>query len=149
VTSEGFAALRRLIEGESQHVSELSQHRLQKAFNAAERALTESSLLRDRSQELFLQNCEKKLRTSSKSKVVGAARVMSYRDIIEKRSTQETIKTTKSRSDAGRQAPSVRKRPLAVSGQASRKRGRQGELQQAIQEIASSEMGNYCHVFEL
>ena len=54
---------------------------MQKAFNAAERALTESSLLRDRSQELFLQNCEKKLRVSTNSKVVGTVRVMSYRDI--------------------------------------------------------------------
>ncbi|OAP56314.1 hypothetical protein AYL99_09493 [Fonsecaea erecta] len=149
VTSEDFAALRRLIEGESQQVSELSQHRLQEAFNAAERALTESSLLRDRSQELFLQNCEKKLRQSTRSTVIGTARVMSYRDIVVKRSTQETIKTTEPRSDAGRQGPSVSRHPSTVSSKAPRKRGRQGELEQAIQEIDRSEIGNYCHVFEL
>ena len=109
MTSEGFAALRRRIEGESQKVSELSQYRLQKAFNAAERALAESSLLRDRSQELFLQNCEKKLRVSTKSKVVGTARVMGYRDIVEKRSMQETTKIREAGSDAGRQVSSVGK----------------------------------------
>jgi hypothetical protein len=67
VISEGFAVLRRLIESESPQVGELNQHRIQKTFNAAERALTEGSLLRDRSQELFLQNCEKKLRQSTRN----------------------------------------------------------------------------------
>ena len=132
VTSEGFAALRRLIECESQQVSELSQRRMQKALNAAERALTESSLLRDRSQELFLQNCEKKLRVSTKSKVVETARVMSYQDIIEKRSAKEIMKTAGSGTGARRQVPTVGKRSLPVSNQAPRKRRRQGELQQAI-----------------
>jgi hypothetical protein len=149
VTSEGFAALRRLIEGESQQVSELSQHRMQKALNAAERALTESSLLRDRSEELFLQNCEKKLRQSTRSTVVGTARVMSYRDIVEKRSMQETITTTEPGSDARVQGQSVSRHPSTVSSKAPRKRGRQGELEQAIQEIDRSDIGNYCHVFEL
>src|ERR1700743_2135485 len=82
VTSKGFVPPRRLIGSAPQQVSKLSLHRMQKAFNAAERALTESSLLRDRSQELFLQNCEKKLRVSTNSKVVGTVCVMSYRDIL-------------------------------------------------------------------
>ncbi|KAK5240825.1 hypothetical protein LTS06_012336, partial [Exophiala xenobiotica] len=82
---------------------------MQKAFDAAERASTESSLLRDRGPELvFLQNCEKRLRQSTKSKVVGSrtARVVTYWDILEKRSTQETIKTPEPGSDAGRRVPS-------------------------------------------
>ncbi|KAK5240859.1 hypothetical protein LTR40_007561, partial [Exophiala xenobiotica] len=80
---------------------------MQKAFDAAERALTESSLLRDRGPEpVFLQNFEKKLGQSTISKVVGSrtARVMTYRDILEKRSTQETIKTPEPASDAGRRS---------------------------------------------
>lgn len=146
VTSEGFASLRRLIEGESQHASELSQRRMQKALNAAERALTESALLRDRGQELFLQNCEKKLRTSTKSKVVGTARVMSYQDIVDKRSAQETTAIATTRSGATCQISTSNKRALPVT---PRKRKWQGELEQAKREIASWDMHSYCHVFEL
>jgi hypothetical protein len=132
VTFEGFAALRRLTEDKSQEVSELSQHRIQKALNDAERALTESSLLRDRSQGLFLQNCEKKLRQSTRSTVVGTARVMSHRDIIEKRSTLELGKATGPGPDSGVQGPSVSRCPSTFSSKAPGKRGRQGELEQAI-----------------
>nr|KAK5447353.1 hypothetical protein LTR18_002932 [Exophiala xenobiotica] len=114
---------------------------MQKAFDAAERASTESSLLRDRSQELvFLQNCEKKLRQSTKSKVVGTARVMTYRDILEKRSTQETIKTPEPGSDAGRQVPNVSKNSLPVSDEAQ-----ESVDDREILEIDSSDTRSSCH----
>ena len=61
-TAEGFVALRRLVEGECQHGNELVQPRRQKVFNAAERAMTNCTLLEDQRQALSLQDRERKIR---------------------------------------------------------------------------------------
>ena len=145
VTSEGFIALRRLIEGEFQHVSELNQHRMQKAFNAAEQAMIERTLLRDRTQELFQQNCEKKTRTSVKSTIVGTARVMSYEDIVDRQSEKKATSTSK----VTQGGIATRKRRAPATEQASNKRSRQAEAQQAVRYVDSSHMQRFCHVFEL
>ena len=145
VTAEGFTALRRLIEGESQYTSELNQHRMQKAFNAAERAMTSCTLLEDQRRALFLQNCERKTRVSTKSRVVGTAKVMSYQEIVEQESEQaEPITRTAVSAHRGMTA---RKHRVAVTDRAPEKR--QVELRQAIRDINRSDMHNYCHVFEI
>jgi DDE superfamily endonuclease len=88
VTTESFAALRCLIEGESSHLDRQHQHRMKKALNAGERAMAECGLLSEERQNLRQQNCEKKTRASARSTVVGTARVMSYEDIVEARRRQ-------------------------------------------------------------
>lgn len=146
-TAEGLAALRRLIEGEGYSETEVHQSRLRKVFNAAEQAMANCTLLEDERRNLFLQNCERKTRVSTKSKVVGTARVMSYQDIVDRRDHPPSAAPAASRSE--RQDTAVSKRRVAAGGHMTNKRSRQGELQQAIQEIDSSHMRNHCHVFQI
>jgi hypothetical protein len=143
VTSEGFSALRHLIEGESQGLSELDNHRIQNALNAAERAIADRGLLLDENRLLFEQNCEKQTRASTMSRAVGTAKVMSYQEIEEARRKHD-----KAVVNVGTQSKTVGKRRAQSSPQVSVKRVRLTELEQAIRENESSKMRDYCHVFE-
>jgi hypothetical protein len=60
--------------------------------NAAEKAFAERALLLDENRVLFEQNNESNIRQSTRSTVVGKAKVMSYEDIVEtqaKRNSKE------------------------------------------------------------
>lgn len=85
VTSEAFAALRCMIEGDSRHLDKSHQHIMEKALNVGERAMAECGLLSEERQALRQQNSEKKTRASARSMVVGAAKVMIYKDILQAR----------------------------------------------------------------
>jgi hypothetical protein len=85
VIAEALVSLRSVIEQDADALNEPSKRRLQKLANAAQVSFTECALLRDENQLLFKQNDEAKRRRSSKSTVVGKAKVMSYEDIEEAR----------------------------------------------------------------
>jgi len=55
---------------------------VQKIANAAENAFAKQAILLDENMLLFEQNNEKTIWTSTKSTVIGTAKVLSYKDII-------------------------------------------------------------------
>lgn len=58
-----------------------SKYYVQKLANTAERAFTDRALLLDENLNLFKQNNEAKCRQSTRSIVVGKAKIISYEDI--------------------------------------------------------------------
>jgi len=83
VTAEILTSLRSLIEQGSHMLDESSRYYVQKLANAAERAFADRALLLDENLNLFKQNNERECRQSTRSTVVGKAKVMSYEDIVE------------------------------------------------------------------
>jgi hypothetical protein len=144
VTSETFAALRCLIEGESCHLDQRHQHWMAKALNAGEWAMAECGLLSDEKQALMQQNCEKKIRASTRSTVVGTAKVMSYQEIVEAQRGQGTKP-----SKVGKRQIAKGKDRVVIGERASNALSRAGEIEKAAREIKDSDLRNHCHVFAL
>jgi hypothetical protein len=116
VTAEALTSLHNLIEQEAHALDVMSQQRLQKFAKAAQISFAECALLQDENQLLFKQNNEAKRRKSTKSTVVGKAKVMSYEDIVEareKRASKEAAKeATKDASAASGKRGRKRKNPI-------------------------------------
>jgi DDE superfamily endonuclease len=98
VNAEGFETVRKELEQASQHLDAAGKHRLQKLANAGERAIADRVLLVEENRILFDQNNEKMSRSSTKSTVVGTARIMSYDDIMEAQRKREAKKPGASRA---------------------------------------------------
>jgi hypothetical protein len=85
VSVEGLASLHNLIKQDAHTLNGTSIQRLerhvQKLANAAQASFAESALLHDRNQMLIRMNNEAKVRRSTKSIVLGKAKVMSFEDI--------------------------------------------------------------------
>ena len=116
---------------------------MQKLFNAAEKALTGCALLLDKNRVLFEQNNESRSRQSTRSTVIGKAKVMSYEDIVEaqrKRDMKEAGVAGGSRRSS--------KRKSAASAHMPRKRSRKQELEEAQLEVEAFGMGDYCSVLQ-
>jgi hypothetical protein len=99
VSAEALMSLHNLIKQDAHTLNETSiqrlQRHIQKLANAAQISFAESALLRDQNQFLTTINNEAKVRRSTKSIVLGKAKVMSYEDIEEariKRTAKEAIK---------------------------------------------------------
>ena len=89
VSAEGLTSLHNLIKQDAHTLNETStqrqQKRVQKLANAAQISFAENALLRDQNQFLTIISNEVKVRRSTRSIVLGKARVMSYEDIEEAR----------------------------------------------------------------
>jgi hypothetical protein len=127
VTAEALLSLRGLIEQDAHKVDEASkqrlQRRLQKFSNAAQIFLAERTLLQDENQLLFKQNNEAKVRRSTKSTVIGKAKVMSWEDIEEareKRAAKEQAAADK--RDRGQQKRAAKEQATTDKGKRARKR---------------------------
>lgn len=88
VTTEALTSLHGLIEQDTHALDERSKQRLRKFANAAQISFAERALLADENELLFKQNSEAKVRRSTKSIVVGKAKVMSYEDIEKERANR-------------------------------------------------------------
>jgi hypothetical protein len=81
----GISALRDIIRRDAQDLDSGSQRRLQKHVQklskAAEVSFVEHTLLEQRNEFLQRTNSEARVRRSTRSKVIGTARVMSYEDL--------------------------------------------------------------------
>ena len=116
VTAEALTSLHSLIEQDTHALDETSkqrlQRRLQKFANAAQISFAERALLADENRLLFKQNNEAKVRRSTKSTVVGKAKVMSYEDIEDaraKRAAKEEATAGKGKRGRKRKSPAVRR----------------------------------------
>ena len=84
-SAEGLASLQNLIKQDAHTLNKASIQRLerhvQKLANAAQISFAERDLLHDRNQMLIRMNNEAKVRRSTRSVVLGKAKVMSFEDI--------------------------------------------------------------------
>ena len=83
VTADTLNSLRGLVERDTHALDYESKLRLEKLLNAAQISFAERALLEDDNQLLVKQNDEAKRRRSTKSTVLGKAKVMSYEDLAE------------------------------------------------------------------
>jgi hypothetical protein len=144
ITSEHLVSLRRTIEQNTHIPDSHSQQHLQKLANAAERAMTARDLLFQENSDLFKQNNESNTRASTKSTVVGKARVMSFEDITEARKKRDE----KDIAAAGRRGRK-RKDSASTSAHCRVKKSRAKEVEEANCEISASGMRRYCPVFSV
>jgi hypothetical protein len=112
--------------------------------NAAENAFADRAILLDENLLLFHQNNEKNTRTSIKATVVGTAKVLSYKDIVEAQQKRD-VKDAEAVAARGRRTS---KRGTLVPSQVIGKRSRSHERQEAIDEIRASGMEKYCSVLK-
>ena len=117
VTTEALTSLHNLIKQDTHALDTTSKQRLQrhlqKLATAARISFAECALLQDQNQFLFKVNNEAKVRRSTRSVVLGKAKVMSYEDLSEaraKRAAKE--KATASKGKRGRKCKS----PAAEAG---------------------------------
>ena len=143
VTAEILTSLRSLIEQGSHMLDELSRYYVQKLANAAERAFADRALLLDENLNLFKQNNERECRQSTRSTVVGKAKVMSYEDIVEAQAKCDAKEAGVVKGNRGR------KRKASVPEVVQAKRVRKSELEVAEGEIEALEFGNHCSVLQL
>jgi hypothetical protein len=80
VTAETLMLLHGLVEQDTHALDERSRQRLRKIANAAQISFAKHTLLADGNRLLFKQNNEAKVRRTTKSTIVGKAKVMSYED---------------------------------------------------------------------
>ena len=83
MTAEALASLYSLIRQDTRMPDKPSRYCLQRLAYAAEKAFAERALLLDENRLLFQQTNERECRQSTRSKAVGKAKVISYKDIIE------------------------------------------------------------------
>ncbi|KAH9204263.1 hypothetical protein DL95DRAFT_319788, partial [Leptodontidium sp. 2 PMI_412] len=105
-SAEGLMWLYNQIQQDTQILDATStqrlQKRIQKLANAAQVSFAECALLNNRNQFLTEANNEAKVRRSTRSMVLGKAKVMSYEDIEEARAKRAAKDATKSRGKRGR-----------------------------------------------
>lgn len=151
--------LRSQVEQDAHAFDARSKKRLQKLANAAQVSFAECALLLNENQLLFQQNNESKRRKSTKSTVVGKAKVMSYNDIVEaqakraakeaaREAAKETIKETIKEAAAIKGKCSRKRKGPGPAG-ATAKKARRSEAEAAKDEIAVAGIGSYCSVFQL
>jgi hypothetical protein len=146
-TSDNLAAMRRHIEISLAGQKTLDAHTklsIQKVVNAAENGFADRALLLEENSLLFEQNNEKAVRTSTKSTVVGTARVMSYEDIVEAQKKRDMREV---KASLGRGRP--KKRGKSTPAQILGKRSRSEEREEALNEIRASGLEGYCSVLSL
>jgi hypothetical protein len=85
ISAEAVASLHNLIKQDAHVLDETSKQRLQrhvqKLTDAAQLSFAERALLQEHNRFLAKINNEAKVRRSTKSKIIGTARVMSYEDL--------------------------------------------------------------------
>ncbi|KFY96253.1 hypothetical protein V500_02535 [Pseudogymnoascus sp. VKM F-4518 (FW-2643)] len=94
VSAEDLMSLHNLIKGETS--AQRLQRYVQKLANAAQMSFAKSAILEDQQEYLIAISNEAKVRRSTRSTVVGRAKVMSYEDIEDaraKRTAKELLKS--------------------------------------------------------
>jgi len=106
VSAEGLASLQNLIKQDVHTLNGTSIQRLerhvQKLANAAQISFAERALLYDQNQILTRMNNEAKVRRSTRSIVLGKAKVMSFEDIEVARTARAAKEVIKGKGKRGR-----------------------------------------------
>ena len=111
-TTEALTSLHNLINKDAHALDKTSKQRLQrhvqKLASAAKTSFTECALLQDQNRFLLKTNNEAKVRRSTRSVVLGKAKVMSYEDLEEaraKRNAKEKAIASKGKRGRKRKNP--------------------------------------------
>ncbi|KAH7012383.1 hypothetical protein B0J12DRAFT_790868 [Macrophomina phaseolina] len=123
-----------------------SRRRLRTLADAAHKSFAERALLLEENQLLLQENRESKRRKSTKSTMVGKAKVMSYGDIVEaqaKRAAEDAVKEV-----AAAKGKRGRKRKGPVPAGAKAKKARRSAAEVAEDEPAAAGMENYCSILQ-
>jgi len=111
VSAEALTSLHNRIKQDAHTLNETSIQRLQrhvqKLANAAQISFAERALLHDQNQFLTRMNNEAKVRRSTKSVILGKAKVMSYEDIEEARAKRAAKEVIKGKGKHGRKRKSA------------------------------------------
>jgi hypothetical protein len=114
VTTEAVISLHEMITQDAHALDQTSKQRLQrhvrKLASAAQISFAERALLQDQNRFLSGMNNEAKVRRSTKSQVLGKAKVMSYEDLEEaraKRKEKEKAAADKAARGRKRKAPAL------------------------------------------
>jgi septum formation inhibitor MinC len=111
VSAEGLVLLYDLIKQDAHTLNETSIQRLerhvQKLANAAQISFAERALLHDQNQMLTRMNNKAKVRWSTRSVVLGKAKVMSFEDIEVARAARAAKEVTKGQGKRGRKRKSA------------------------------------------
>jgi hypothetical protein len=111
VSAEGLASLQNLIKQDAYTLNEASIQRLerhvQKLDNAAQISFANGALLNNRIQMLTRMNNEAKVRRSTRSIVLGKAKVMSFEDIEVARVARAVKEVIKGKGKRGRKRKSA------------------------------------------
>ena len=111
VSAEGLTSLHNLFKQDAHTLKETNIQRLQrhvqKLANAAQISFAELALLHDQNQFLTRMNNEAKVRRSTKSVVLGKAKMMSYEDIQEARAKRAAKEIIKGKGKRGRKRKSA------------------------------------------
>ena len=106
VTAEGLTSLHSLIEQDAHALDETSKkalkRHLQKFTKAAQISFAERALLQDRARFLTKINNEARVRRSTKSVVLGTAKVMSYEDLEKARANRAAKEQAKTKGNRKR-----------------------------------------------
>jgi hypothetical protein len=129
VTSEALTSLRSVIEQDIDVLDEPSKCRVQKLANAAQNWVAECALLLDENRLLFDQNNESNIRKSTKSTVVGKAKVMSYEDLGKAKAARAAKEEAKATAGKGKRG---RKRKSPASETDTPESGKSASKEQAI-----------------
>jgi hypothetical protein len=111
VLAEALASLYNIIKQDALTLNETSiprlQRHIQKLANAAQMSFAQRALLNDQNQLLTRMNNEAKVRRSTKSVVLGKAKVMSFEDIEVARATRAAKEVIKGKGKRGRKRKSA------------------------------------------
>jgi hypothetical protein len=111
VSAEGLTSLHNLIQQYAHALNGTSVQRLQrhvqKLANAAQISFAERALLHDQNEMLSKMNNEAKVRRSTKSVVLGKARIMSFEDIETARMARAAKEVIKGKGKRGRKRKSA------------------------------------------
>ena len=106
VSAETFTSLYNLIKKETLTLNETSipqlQRHIQKLASAGQQYIASCALLNEKNQLMMKVNNEAKVRRSTRSVVLGKAKVMSYEDIEEARNKRAAKDATKGKGKRGR-----------------------------------------------
>ncbi|KAF2805783.1 uncharacterized protein BDZ99DRAFT_395314, partial [Mytilinidion resinicola] len=112
VTAEGLTPIHKLIKQDAHRLNKISKQRLhrhvQKIASAAQISFAECALLQDQNRLLAKINGEAKVRRSTKSLILGKAKVMSFEDLGEaraKRDAKEKAIASKRKHGRKRKSP--------------------------------------------
>jgi hypothetical protein len=110
VLAEGLTSLHNLIKQDAHTLNRTSIQRLerhvQKLANAAQASFAKRALLHDQNQMLISMNSEAKVRRSTRSIVLGKAKVMSFEDIEVARAARAAKEVIKGKGKRGRKRKS-------------------------------------------
>jgi hypothetical protein len=146
-TSEGITSLGKKLEEDIGDLDSPVKRRFAKFHNAVQKSRADCALLRVENKNLFEQNNEKKIRVSTRSTVVGRAKIMTYDDILaarNKRAAEESGIAGRARKSAKRQKTGVKppKPPESLSDAPSQAK----ELEKDMDGIESMGLESCCSI---